>query len=370
MSKATITEHVYSDAEIKVDEKAGVIYGVRVLGEQSKNGRVYSEQARKQALALYDGAEVNIDHRTDPDQERGMVEGIGILQAPRMGAGGAIYADLAYLKTHAMAPVIVERALRFPKTFGLSHEAVGELVPGGASDDRDLVESIEHVESVDFVRKPATNDGLFESTRKGKPMKTTIKKVIEAAVKQAPKHTEGARLLKLLESQEMTAVAGAPMDPGAGDADSQIGAAFEQAVVAVLRQDADVATKIAQIKKILAAEEAVAGATSGGTGGGDPAAGDTAVAESVKKLAEQVSTLTKRDTIRTICEEAEVDYRSLSADQRKLLAEQKDEAAIKTIVEGLASAAPPSGPKPQVRRKVTESQDTGSYDDLIKNHRR
>lgn len=201
-------------------------------------------------------------------------------------------------------------------------------------------------------------------------MKTTIKKVIEAAVKQAPKHTEGARLLKLLESQEMTAVAGAPMDPGAGDADSQIGAAFEQAVVAVLRQDADVATKIAQIKKILAAEEAVAGATSGGTGGGDPAAGDTAVAESVKKLAEQVSTLTKRDTIRTICEEAEVDYRSLSADQRKLLAEQKDEAAIKTIVEGLASAAPPSGPKPQVRRKVTESQDTGSYDDLIKNHRR
>lgn len=47
---------------IKVDKARGILYGVKILGTQSKNGRRYPVGTLKKAIPLYENAKVNIDH--------------------------------------------------------------------------------------------------------------------------------------------------------------------------------------------------------------------------------------------------------------------------------------------------------------------
>lgn len=150
----------------RVDRDAGIIYGVKVLGLVSRNGRRYRESAVAAATHCYEGAVVNIDHlKIDPNSrvnpERSITDRWGVLRNVRMQEGG-LYADLHFLKHHPMTEFLLEAAERFPETFGLSHDASGDerLIDGV----REVVE-IYRVNSVDVVSKPATNDGLFESVQ-------------------------------------------------------------------------------------------------------------------------------------------------------------------------------------------------------------
>ena len=150
----------------RVDTEAGIIYGVKVLGPRSRNGRVYEDSAIRKALPLYEGVTVNINHvRPDPKTgahvERPMQDRWGVLRNARYQEG-SIYADLHYIKSHPMTKQLVEAAQRFPEIFGLSHDAGGDeqLIDG----ERRVVEMYE-VKSVDVVADPATNEGLFESYR-------------------------------------------------------------------------------------------------------------------------------------------------------------------------------------------------------------
>ena len=150
----------------RVDTEAGIIYGVKVLGPRSRNGRVYEDSAIRKALPLYEGVTVNINHvRPDPKTgahvERPMQDRWGVLRNVRYQEG-SIYADLHYIKSHPMTGQLVEAAQRFPEIFGLSHDAGGDeqLIDG----ERRVVEMYE-VKSVDVVADPATNEGLFESYR-------------------------------------------------------------------------------------------------------------------------------------------------------------------------------------------------------------
>jgi hypothetical protein len=148
----------------RIDKDAGIIYGVKVLGPQSRNGRVYEAEAIANALPLYEGVSVNLNHqRIEPkaqvQQDRRIEDRWGVLKNARL-KDGSIYADLHYLKTHPATPQLIEAAERFPETFGLSHDAAGdEQVIDG---ERRVVELFE-IRSVDVVADPATNDGLFES---------------------------------------------------------------------------------------------------------------------------------------------------------------------------------------------------------------
>ncbi len=148
----------------RVDTQAGIIYGVKVLGPRSRNGRVYEDSAIRKALPLYEGVTVNINHvRPDPKTgahvERPMQDRWGVLRNVRY-VEGSIYADLHYIKSHPMTKQLVEAAQRFPEIFGLSHDAGGDeqIIDG----ERRVVEMYE-VKSVDVVADPATNEGLFES---------------------------------------------------------------------------------------------------------------------------------------------------------------------------------------------------------------
>jgi hypothetical protein len=144
-----------------VDRKAGVIKGVKILGRESVNGRVYTEDAIRQAHAdrLYEGVAVYTDHPAHPNDPRPVRAKFGRLVNVRV-ENGELFGDLEYLTSHADAPAIAEAAERMPDAFGLSHNAKGD-----GEEDRDglfVVHRIVEVRSVDVVTEPATTRGFFE----------------------------------------------------------------------------------------------------------------------------------------------------------------------------------------------------------------
>ncbi len=152
----------------RIDEEAGVIYGVRVINLESLNGRRYRESALREKAYLYEGAKVNLNHvRQKPGQimDRSLDDFWGELRNVRWQEGfgtsePGLVADLHFLKTHEKTPKLLEAARRFPDKFGLSHDASGEEIQTSAG--REVVEIYE-VHSVDLVANPATTKGLFES---------------------------------------------------------------------------------------------------------------------------------------------------------------------------------------------------------------
>ena len=64
----------------RVDREAGILYGVKVLGFESRNNRSYKRSAVAQAVKLYEGAKVNIDHDYQPTKPRSYGDGIGVLR--------------------------------------------------------------------------------------------------------------------------------------------------------------------------------------------------------------------------------------------------------------------------------------------------
>ena len=241
---------------LRVDKDAGIIRGVKILGRESRNNRVYSDNALAQAARLYEGLKVHIDHpnRSTPDAERAFVEGFGELRDVKTNGDG-VYGDLHFLTSHSQAATVCESAERFPKQFGLSHNATGEATKG--NDGRWTVESVEQVRSVDIVGKPATNKGLFESEELIMPeTKTkTVKEILESKA-----NTKW--LIRLREIEEAGIV-----DPGmevAAEPDpaAEVTAALEKAAVAVLKKlfagDLEESDAFAEIKKILGMKDQAA----------------------------------------------------------------------------------------------------------------
>lgn len=160
-STIRITEAVYQDVAPQIDREAGIIRRVKILGRKSDNGRVYSDQAIKEAAALYNNVKVNIDH---PQGEKGdvtrpLADTFGTLRDIDLAEDG-VYGNLHYLKSHPLAETVCEAAERMPTQLGLSHNAEGRIT---SDDKQDVVESVECVYSVDLVSRPATNYSLFES---------------------------------------------------------------------------------------------------------------------------------------------------------------------------------------------------------------
>lgn len=151
----------------RVDRKAGIIRGVKILGKTSLNGREYSDSALESAVPLYEGVRVNLDHPTKQaiKQPRSVKDWIGELRNVRR-SGDGVYGDLHLIASHPYAPGIMESAEKFPNKFGLSHNADC----GGFNSSRgQVIESVDNVRSVDLVQNPATNNSLFEGYE-GKPM--------------------------------------------------------------------------------------------------------------------------------------------------------------------------------------------------------
>lgn len=229
----------------EIDEAAHVIKGVKVLGSDSRNGRVYSEAAMARAQGLYEGVNVNIDHPDSAGKTRGVMESVGVLKNVRL-QDKALFADFHYLESHPHTATIIERAKRFPNNFGLSHNAEGKATRKGS---KLIVESIDRVRSVDLVTDPATNVGLFEG----------VETVSQITLKEFAEQTKNPLLLKLVEEGEMGAMPmDAPADAGSGE--DQIKTAFRSVVMAAFDDDSlDMKATLAKIKEALKAYEKVKG---------------------------------------------------------------------------------------------------------------
>ncbi|TWT30709.1 hypothetical protein [Blastopirellula retiformator] len=252
MSK--ITEAVQQPASLKVDAEAGVIRGVKVCGNRSKNGRLYPVDVLEAAIPLYENTSIYLDHGYEPGDERELGDHFGCLQSLRI-IEGELYGDLHYLKSHPQAGPIVERAERFPRNFGLSHDAEIEAVQEG---DVQRVTRITGVNSVDLVTRPATNNGIFEQEKKPvSKKKLTYKQVLESlSVKKFPgKH-------RVLEEMEMSddPMLSQPIevaeDDMAGDSSGAIASAFEQALIAIAKDSSlDTAAKKKKVGELLTMQD-------------------------------------------------------------------------------------------------------------------
>jgi len=206
-----------------VDEAAGVVRGVKILGTTSRNGRSYPPATLRAAVGKYEGMRVNIDHGRTGSEPRSYASRIGRLANARIGEGG-LFGDLHVNPKHPLGPQLLWDAAHSPGACGLSHNVEGRVVRKG---DTDVVESIERVLSVDVVADPATTTGLYEAAAKAEPrtpasygagLKAAFRQAVGAAFDAGGSMKEiSARIRKLLAAYDkLSADAGDADEPGSG----------------------------------------------------------------------------------------------------------------------------------------------------------
>jgi hypothetical protein len=146
---------------MRVDRSAGVIRGVKLLGLESRNGRTYLPEALEQAVQLYEGAKVNVNHpKGNPAGPRDYQDRIGAIHQVTVRSGEGLFGDFHFNPKHALAEQLAWDAEHAPENVGFSHNVEART---GRRGDRVVVEAITRVQSVDLVADPATTRGLFES---------------------------------------------------------------------------------------------------------------------------------------------------------------------------------------------------------------
>jgi hypothetical protein len=145
---------------LRVDRAAGVIRGVKLLGLSSRNGRRYREAALVDAIGLYEGAKVNINHpKGHPLAPRDYQDRLGVVRGVQFRTGEGLFGDLHFNPRHALSEQLVWDAEHAPQNVGMSHNVLARTRQEG---DGTVVEAITKVQSIDLVADPATTDGLYE----------------------------------------------------------------------------------------------------------------------------------------------------------------------------------------------------------------
>lgn len=145
---------------LRVDRAAGVLRGVKLIGLESLNGRRYRPEALAAAVALYEGAKVNVNHpKEGPLAPRDYRDRLGVIREVEFRAEEGLFGNLHFNPKHAVAEQLAWDAEHNPRNVGFSHNVLARLTREGA---QSLVEAITHVQSVDLVADPASTRGLFE----------------------------------------------------------------------------------------------------------------------------------------------------------------------------------------------------------------
>ena len=135
-----------------------LIENVKILGNLSINRRRYTAEAVNNAINLYEGCKVNINHPAVPNTNRSLYDRFGTLQNVK-AVGDELYGNLRYNPKHPLAETVKWWAENDPNMLGLSHNAVGQ---GKDENGVFVVDKIVTVRSVDLVADPATTKGLYE----------------------------------------------------------------------------------------------------------------------------------------------------------------------------------------------------------------
>jgi hypothetical protein len=252
-SRTTQSERLHESANgyDRIDRESGVIYGVRVLGLKSKNGREYLREAVRKATPLYEGARVYLDHKLSGD--RSTRERWGKLKNVREADDGGLIADLEFLVNHQETEAILEAAEKF-RDIGLSHDTLGR---SRLENGKRVIYEIVEVKSVDLVENPATTENLWESQM------PTIKKRAIALLRENRATSKAANsLLKritemsdenpddmLAMGMDEAEVEMPAEEPLAGD--DAVKAALRSAILAILDNSDDSATTMKKIKMLM-----------------------------------------------------------------------------------------------------------------------
>jgi hypothetical protein len=145
---------------LRVDRAAGVIRGAKLLGLASRNGRRYRENALIEAVSLYEGAKVNINHpKGHPLSPRDYQDRLGVVRGVQFRAGEGLFGDLHFNPKHSLSEQLVWDAEHAPQNVGMSHNVLARTTRSG---DETVVEAITKVQTIDLVADPATTSGLYE----------------------------------------------------------------------------------------------------------------------------------------------------------------------------------------------------------------
>lgn len=157
----TLLEYTDSrGATLAVDREAGVIRGVKILGAESRNGRLYPHDTLVRARELYEGAKVNVNHpKGSPLGPRDYQDRIGLIRNVSIVGEAGLFGDLHFNPRHGLAGQLEWDAQHAPENVGLSHNVVART---SKRDELTVVEAITRVVSVDLVADPASTHGLFE----------------------------------------------------------------------------------------------------------------------------------------------------------------------------------------------------------------
>ena len=153
--------------ESNIDRKSKVLRNVSILGKVSKNNRVYSDAALDDVVHLLtENGRCYLDHqpRAQEGDGRRVRELLGKYVKPRR-EGETIFADLIVLEH--LSGWMFDVAERMPDVMGSSIDGEAMIEPGGAEEDKDLVERVLRLNSTDMVSFPATTKSLFEETETG-----------------------------------------------------------------------------------------------------------------------------------------------------------------------------------------------------------
>ena len=104
--------------EFRVDKEAGIIYGVALLQETSKNGRTYTAKARASARSVYEGRPVHINHGNYEDYGTRN----GVTRNIRENKAGVTIGDHHLNLSKPSTAGILEDAEKFPESLAYSHE--------------------------------------------------------------------------------------------------------------------------------------------------------------------------------------------------------------------------------------------------------
>lgn len=221
-----VERFAYSGGAVDRSGARPVVRGVLLCGPTSANRRRYAKEAFAAGrVQKYDGKPVYVGHAAG---ERTYSELLGRIRNPRLRADGMPVGDLEVDPLQQDAARFLRDAETEPTAIGLSHVAHCHTVR--AADGWEDVRALEDVESVDVVLNPATTKSLYESTKRGRPMPTTLRAVIEAVrPKLTGRHAKAARKALLLAEDDgpMGAMMDVAVDEPAADADP--GAALDQA---------------------------------------------------------------------------------------------------------------------------------------------
>lgn len=166
---------------VQVDAAARLVRNVSLAGRESKNGYSYTEEALKQAVPMYEGKPVFLDHATDKSRprERSTRDLAGAVTNPRY-EGDRLRGDVKVLDTESGRTFLALAAANSPGV-GMSHVVLAER-----SEDGKAVQKVHDVVSVDAVVSPATNSNFSESED---PMAKPDEKKPDNKPEQKPERT-------------------------------------------------------------------------------------------------------------------------------------------------------------------------------------